>query len=162
MQKVSKNLFDVEIKCRACVRRENKRCVQERLAIKEGQCEQLQAALSEERRQCSQARQQASELETNLKVIDLSCHCAVFHFAISFCYWSFVAGELRGESGVQGVWEEAGTLKSKLAEAVALQGKAHEEAGKELAAAKIAWELRRQDELQVCVLCLRPHLIASD
>ena len=60
------------------------------------------------------------------------------------------------------MWEEAGTLKSKLAEAVAVQGRAREEAGKELAAAKIAWELRRRDELQVCVLCLRPHLIASD
>ncbi|EIE26423.1 hypothetical protein COCSUDRAFT_58961 [Coccomyxa subellipsoidea C-169] len=52
------------------------------------------------------------------------------------------------EANLKGLWEEAGTLKSKLAEAVAVQGRAREEAGKELAAAKIAWELRRRDELQ--------------
>lgn len=50
---------------------------------------------------------------------------------------------------LQGLCEQAGKLKSKLAEAVAEQRKARDEAAKELAAARVAWEIRRRDELQV-------------
>lgn len=55
-------------------------------------------------------------------------------------------------------------LRDKLADAVADHRRAREEAAKELAAARMAWEMKRRDELQVCTLSaycdLMPHIIS--
>ena len=126
--------------------------LQERAAGAERQCEQLRAALSEERRHCSEARQRASELEASFKVWlgqIKSIASKKFHCAVTLT----VAGAL------QGLCEQAGKLKSKLAEAVAEQRKARDEAAKELAAARVAWEIRRRDELQVSSTSTQPILI---
>lgn len=53
-------------------------------------------------------------------------------------------------SGLQGMQEQAEMLRDKLADAVGDYRRAQEDAAKELAAARIAWEIKRRDELQVC------------
>lgn len=55
-------------------------------------------------------------------------------------------------SGLQGMQEQADMLRDKLADAVAHHQRAREEAAKELAAARVAWEIKRRNELQVCTL----------
>lgn len=51
--------------------------------------------------------------------------------------------------GLQTVQEQADVLGGRLADAMAEQQRAREEAAKELAAERMAWDARRRDELQV-------------
>ncbi|BDA40997.1 hypothetical protein COCOBI_01-6520 [Coccomyxa sp. Obi] len=52
------------------------------------------------------------------------------------------------EISFKGMQEQADMLRDKLAHAVADHRRAQEEAAKELAAARVAWEIKRRDELQ--------------